>query len=198
MAEVDPRVDAYIAKSPDLARPILVYLRTQVHAACPRVEETIKWGMPCFLHHGMLCTMAAFKQHCSLGFWKHRLIFGAGTPDDAMGQFGRITALSDLPPKRVLAGHFRKAMQLNEMGVSAARPRARPRPAPRTPADLAAALARNASAAATYKAFSPSAKREYVEWITDAKTASTRQRRLETAIEWIAQGRQRNWKYMDC
>jgi len=194
----DPRVDAYIAKSADFARPILTHLREVVHAACPQCEETLKWGMPTFMHHGILCGIAAFKQHCTFGFWKHKLVVGAGRYDEAMGQFGCITKVADLPSKKILSGYIKKAMQLNEEGVSVPRAIGGRRPPPRTPGDLAAALKKNAKAAATYKTFSPSAKREYVDWITEAKTDATRLKRLTTAVEWMAEGKQRNWKYMNC
>jgi uncharacterized protein YdeI (YjbR/CyaY-like superfamily) len=187
-----------MAKSADFAKPIIDHLRELVHATCPPVEETIKWGMPTFMYHGMLCGIGAFKQHCTFGFWKHRLVVGTGRYDDAMGQFGCITKVGDLPPKRELAALIRKAMQLNEEGVKVPKTRARPRPAPKAPADLAAALKKNAKAAATYTAFSPTNKRDYVEWITEAKREETRSKRVAQAVEWIAEGKPRNWKYMNC
>ena len=198
MGTRDPRVDAYMAKSADFAKPIIDHLRELVHATCPPVEETIKWGMPTFMYHGMLCGIGAFKQHCTFGFWKHRLVVGTGRYDDAMGQFGCITKVGDLPPKRELAALIRKAMQLNEEGVKVPKTRARPRPALKAPADLAAALKKNAKAAATYTAFSPTNKRDYVEWITEAKREETRSKRVAQAVEWIAEGKPRNWKYMNC
>ncbi|MGH7583772.1 MAG: YdeI/OmpD-associated family protein [Gemmatimonadales bacterium] len=198
MPSNDPRVDAYISKAPEFARPILTELRAVVHRACPEVEETLKWGMPTFMHHGILCNMAAFKQHATFGFWKRTLVLdGKGKPaEQAMGHFGRLTSANDLPPRRVLAGYVKKAMQLNERDVKVVRTARAARPAPRAPADLAAALRRNARAQATYEGFSPGMKREYVEWITEAKTAPTRKRRVETAVEWMADGKQRNWKYL--
>ncbi len=202
MATRDPRIDAYIAKSPEFARPILTHLREVVHAACPDVEETMKWSRPHFLYKGMLCGMSAFKEHCAFGFWKGSLIVGKGDgePEEAMGQFGRITKLSDLPSKKALTGYIKKAMELNEAGVKSpmrSKPKA-PKPEPVAPDDLAAALDRNPMARATFDKFSPSNKREYIEWLTEAKTPATRTRRLETAIEWMAEGKTRNWKYMNC
>jgi uncharacterized protein YdeI (YjbR/CyaY-like superfamily) len=194
----DRRVDAYIAKSAPFARPILTRVREIVHATCPDVEETIKWGFPTFLYHGMLCGMAAFQQHASLGFWKSKLVLdGKGRPaDESMGQFGRMTKASDLPPRATLAGYIRTAMKLNEQGISVPRRKpATPRPAPRTPRDLAAALAKNARARAAFQAFPPSHKREYVEWLLEAKRVETRRARLATAVAWIAAGKARNWKY---
>lgn len=198
----DPRVDAYIAKSAEFARPILAHLRAVVHAACPDVEETMKWSCPYFQYRGLLCSMAAFKEHCAFGFWKAALILGEGQggTDEAMGQFGRITRLSDLPSKKVLTGYIKKAMALNDAGVkSPTRTRSMaPKPVPVAPDDLAAALKRNPAARATFEAFSPSHQREYIEWITEAKTDATRNRRIETAIEWMAEGKPRNWKYVNC
>ena|SRR5688572_11313558 len=200
MGTRDPRIDAYIAKSADFARPILTSLRETIHAACPEVEETMKWSNPHFMYHGMLCGMASFKQHCAFGFWKSSLVLGddARADDESMGQFGRITKLSDLPPKKVLTGYIRRAMQLNEEGI---RPPKRMKPRtekPReieVPDDLAAALRKNKRALATFEGFSPSAKREYLAWIVEAKREETRRRRLETAVAQMAEGKTRNWKY---
>lgn len=202
MATRDSRIDAYIAKSPEFARPILNHLREVVHAACPEVVETMKWSRPHFEYKGLLCGMSAFKEHCSFGFWRgsHIVDQTAGDGDTSMGQFGRITKLSDLPSKKVLTGYVKKAMALNESEVKAPS-RMTPRgskPPLVVPDDLAEALAANAAARAVFDGFSTSNKREYVEWITEAKTSATRIRRLETAIEWIAEGKPRNWKYMSC
>src|SRR5262245_51948079 len=173
MGTRDARIDAYIAKAAGFARPILTHIREVVHAACPEVEETMKWSFPHFLYKGMLCSMAAFKEHCAFGFWKGELIVerGGGAAEKAMGQFGRITQLSDLPSEKVLIGYIQEAMRLNEAGVKAPA-RSKPK-APRelvVPDDLAGALRGNAKARATFENFSPSHKREYVEWITEAKT----------------------------
>lgn len=200
MAARDPRVEAYIAKSAEFARPILAHLREVVHAACPEAEETIKWGFPHFQYKGLLCSMAAFQSHCAFGFWKGALVIGEGAEDGAMGQFGRITKLSDLPSKKVLSGYIKKAMELNEAGVKSptrSKPKA-PRPEAVVPDDLAAALGANPKARAAFDKFPPSHRREYIEWITEAKTAPTRARRIETATQWMAEGKARNWKYMNC
>jgi uncharacterized protein YdeI (YjbR/CyaY-like superfamily) len=196
----DPRVDTYIGKSAEFARPILAHLRDVVHRVCPQVQETLKWRMPTFMYHGMLCGMAAFKQHCTFGFWKHELVVGKELAADAqaMGQFGRITRLADLPSQKVLVSYIKKAMRLNEEGVKAPRATPKHKPAPRAPDDLTAALKKNRKAAATFAAFSPSHQREYVEWISEAKREQTRARRLATAIQWLAEGKARNWKYMNC
>jgi uncharacterized protein YdeI (YjbR/CyaY-like superfamily) len=196
MARKDPRIDAYIEKAGDFAKPILTHIRAVVHGACPDVEETLKWSSPTFIYKGMLCGMAAFKEHCIFGFWKAALISdGSGTLKDAGWNYGRLTTVSDLPPKKILAGYIRQAMALNESGVTVPR-KAKAKAAPlKVPTDLAAALRKNKTAAKAFEAFSPSHRNEYVEWITEAKQEATRQRRLQTAIEWIAKGQSRNWKY---
>lgn len=201
MATRDPRIDAYIAKSADFARPILTQIRDLVHSACPTVEETMKWSFPHFMYEGMLCSMAAFKEHCAFGFWKGALVTGDTTKGtEAMGSFGRITKLSDLPSKAAFARYVKKAMQLNEENVP--RPRATapkpPRQAIPVPHYFASALKKNRKAKATFDAFSPSHRRDYLEWITDAKQEETRQRRVAQAIEWLGDGKSRNWKYEKC
>jgi len=201
MPKKDPRVDAYIAGAPDFAKPILTHIRAVVHAACPEVEETLKWRMPSFLYRGILCGMAAFKQHCTFGFWKGALIVDANgrRADEAMGQFGRLTSVKDLPAKKVLSAYIHKAMELNESGVTSPKPKkAKAKKELAVPPDLAAALKKNAKARATFEGFSPSHKREYIEWITEAKREETREKRLATTIEWLTAGKPRNWKYMNC
>jgi uncharacterized protein YdeI (YjbR/CyaY-like superfamily) len=201
MGTRDDRVDAYIAKSADFARPILTHLRDVVHAACPEVEETMKWSFPHFMYKGILCSMAAFKEHCSFGLWKSSLIVEKAGDDveKGMGQFGRITAVSSLPSKKTLSGYIKEAMKLNDAGVKSPT-RSKPR-APRevvVPDNLRIALQKNKKALATFEKLPLSHKREYIEWITEAKTEATRTRRLDTAIEWMAEGKRRNWKYMNC
>jgi hypothetical protein len=193
MGKRDKRIDAYIAKSADFAKPILTYLRDVVHEACPECEETLKWSSPTFMYRGMLGGFAAFKEHASFGFWKHELVAG---PRDGQG-FGKLTSVKDLPPKKQLVAMIKKAMQLNEEGVKVPRMKAAaPKRAIPMPSDLKIALAANKKASLTYEDFSPSHKREYLEWITEAKTEATRARRVEQAIEWMAEGKPRNWKYM--
>jgi uncharacterized protein YdeI (YjbR/CyaY-like superfamily) len=198
MGKKDPRVDAYIAKAADFAKPILNQLRDAVHASCPDVEEDMKWRFPHFLYRGMLCSMASFKEHAAFNFWKGALIFDDDAKSgEAMGHLGRLTKPSDLPAKKVLADYIKKAVALNDEGVKVARaPKRAASSVVRIPEDLAAALKKNKKAQAAFEAFSPSHRREYVEWITDAKGAETRARRLQTALEWIAEGKSRNWKYM--
>lgn len=196
----DPRIDAYIERAAAFARPMLAHLRALVHEACPLVEETIKWGMPTFVHAGgILCGMAAFKQHASFGYWKHALVVGEGQSQTGMGSYGRMASLKDLPPDRILLAHIRKAMTLNAAGVKAPSNRkVAARPTPKIPDDLIAALQANKPARATFDAFPPGCKREYVEWIVQAKREETRARRLALAIGWLAEGKRRNWKYEKC
>lgn len=199
MGSRDARIDAYIAKSAPFAQPILAHLRELVHATCPAVQETVKWGFPHFEHHGILCSMAAHKAHASFGFWKGNLVVGdADRGAEGMGQLGRITALKDLPPKRTLQQWIRTAMALNESGEKAPRPPKREaKPLPAMPDELSAALAlrRHLKARTHWDAFPPSHRREYLEWILDAKTAPTRERRVAQTLEWVADGKGRNWKY---
>ncbi len=197
MPKKDPRVDAYIAQAAPFAQPILRSLRKVVHAGCPEVEETIKWGFPHFDYEGNIAGMAAFQQHCAFGFWKGELLFGKGKANqsDGMGHFGRITKLADLPNEQQLASYVRKAAKLNEKGVKKPRPpRAAPRPL-EVPADFAAALRKNAAARQTFEKFPPGKRNEYVSWLTEAKRAETRAQRLTTSVAWLAEGKSRNWKY---
>lgn len=194
----DPRIDAYIARAAAFARPILETLRERVRRACPEVEETLKWSSPSFVYRGkILCHMAAFKQHAAFGFWQHAQVMGGDADRDGMGSFGRMSTLRDVPSARVLTPLLRKAMALIDDGVSSAGPRktqAR-RPALVDPPELVAALKRNAAARATFEGFSASHRREYIEWIAEAKREDTRARRVAQAIEWLAEGKSRNWKY---
>lgn len=194
MSQRDPRIDAYIAKSAGFAKPILTYLRDAIHEAVPDVEETMKWGMPSFDYKGPMLNVAGFKGHCAVGFWKGSLL-GLERSDDAMEHFRRITSIKDLPPKKELVRLFKKAAALNEEGVKVERKKPAKKPV-ETPDDLAAALEKNKKAAAVYDKFAPSHRREYVDWITGAKSDETRKRRIEQAVEWMAEGKQRNWKYM--
>lgn len=201
MTNHDPRVDAYIAKSAEFAQPILQHLRALVHKACPEVEEGIKWSMPFFSHGGsIMCMMAAFRQHCSFRFWLYREVLGDTAEEDGLGHFGKLTSLRDLPSDKQLIAYIRKARALSEAGVKLSRPKAAARPAPALPDDIAAQLAQKKHAAArkAWAGFGPGAQREYVDWIGEAKTDATRQKRLATTLEWLAEGRKRNWKYEKC
>ena len=204
MGTKDRRIDAYIAKSADFAKPVLNHLRKLVHAACPEVEETMKWNFPHFMHKGILCSMASFKNHCAFGFWKGASIFGknrsAGNREkEAMGQFGRITVISDLPKKDVLIGYIKKAVRLNDAGTRLpAKPSSKEKKVLVVPDYVMAALKKNQKALTTFENFSYSHKKEYVEWITESKREETRNKRLTTAIAWMAAGKPRHWKYGKC
>ena len=201
MGTKDKRVDAYIAQSADFAKPILLHLRELVHKACPEVEETMKWSFPHFDYIGMMCSMAAFKQHCAFGFWKASIMkdahkLGSGN-ESAMGHFGKLTSLDDLPPDKVLLSYIKEAAKLNKEGIKLP-PRVKTSGAEKkveVPAYFIKALKKNSSARKTFDAFSYSHRKEYVEWIVEAKTEETRERRIAAAIELIAEGKGRNWKY---
>ena len=197
MPEFDKRIDAYIEKSRDFARPILEHLRKLVHKACPDVEETIKWGSPHFDYKGSLAGMASFKEHCAFGFWKHALLTGdSGNLEwTAMGSFGRITSLKDLPQDKEIIALIHQAMELNEKGIKVPKKPAATKGDVVVSKELAAALEKNKRAKAQFDRFSPSHRREYAEWITEAKTEATRDKRIATAIEWLSEGKSRNWKY---
>ena len=199
MGSKDPRIDAYIAKSANFAKPILRHLRRIVHAGCPKVEETIKWQSPHFDYKGVMCGMAAFKEHCAFGFWKEALIVerDQAAEKTGMGSFGCITSLADLPGEKRLIQYVKKAAALNEAGIKAPR---RTQPKKREPLEVphyfSAALKKNAKARKTFEGFPPSKRREYLEWVTEAKREETRSERLATSIEWLAEGKPRHWKYM--
>jgi hypothetical protein len=199
MGKQSAAFDAYIAKAPPFARPILEKLRRLFHQACPDIEETMKWSAPHFEYNGVVAGMAAFKAHIRFGFWKGKLL---GDPFTAMpgssGSMARITDASQLPPDQVLVQYIRRAVALNEQGIKSPARKKRPRPELKAPDYFMCALAKNKKALATFQAFSPTNKREYVEWVTEAKQEATREKRLATAIEWMAQGKPRNWKYMNC
>jgi len=195
MGTRDPRVDAYIAKAPDFARPILTHVRDVVHDACPDVVETIKWSRPFFDHRGPLANMSAFKEHCSFGLWKHAQVMGSERVDESAGSFGRLTTVQDLPPKRELVRIVKQAAALNEDGAPKVARKTAPKPTLAMPDDFAAALDAHATARAAFDGFSPSHRREYLEWITEAKSAATRERRMAQAVEWLAEGKPRHWKY---
>lgn len=203
MPATDTRVDAYIAAAPDFAKPILVHLRRIIHAGCPDVVETMKWSTPFFDYQGTMCSVAAFKAHCTLRFWKGDLVLPeADRKRDGLARFSRITNVKELPSTRALTAMVARAAQLNADGVAApwletrARKRAVRAVQPVVvPADLAAALKKNSRANAAFKAFSPSHRREYIEWIEGAKREETRARRLKLALEQIAEGKSQNWRY---
>lgn len=197
--KLDPRIDAYIAKQAEFARPILEHLRMVIHAASPEIEEAIKWGMPHFLYKGkQLAGMAAFKAHATLNFWKGTLVTSELARDGGMGQFGRLTSIADLPDDSTLATLVRKAMDLTDQGVKRVRKARAPLARATAPGDFRDALDAEPGAAAIFDGFSPSARREYVEWVTGAKRPETRAKRIAQSARWIAEGKKRNWKYEKC
>jgi uncharacterized protein YdeI (YjbR/CyaY-like superfamily) len=191
----DPRVDAYVRQAPAYARPILTELRARVHAALPGVVETLKWRTPSFEAGGLLGGMAAFQAYCSFGFWKEALLREDDALAPVLDRCGRMTSTADLPPKAAFARALKRAAELNASGAKVPRAPARPKAALRMHPQFARALAARRAAQARFAAFPPSAKREYLEWIAGAKQDATRARRIEQAVDWIADGKHRNWKY---
>ncbi len=201
--QADPRVDALIAKAQPFARPILTHLRGLLHAHCPDGEETMKWSTAAVTYKGIIVTMmAGFKEHVTFGFWYGKMVTGGtGQETGAMGSFGRITSLADLPPDADIAKMIANSVRLIDQGVKAPQfsgPKKAPKPELETPPALAAALAADAAADTEWKGFTPAQRREYSEWIGEAKREETRDKRVAEAIGWIAQGKKRNWKYENC
>ena len=208
-ANFNPKVDAYVAKAKPYALPIMEHLRELIHKGCPGVEETIKWSRPFFEYRGVILgNMSAFKEHCSFGFWGEEIgavLREAGVVQEGgMGSLGRITRIEDLPPNKQMLSLIRQAAAFIDRGEYTSPIAARQRvvkaskPAPEAPEELAAALRKNKKAAAVFADFSPSCKREYTEWIADAKRTETREKRIATAVEWMSEGKQRHWKYQNC
>jgi uncharacterized protein YdeI (YjbR/CyaY-like superfamily) len=206
---LNPEVDAYIGRVQPFAQPIMEHLRQLVHKARPDVEETIKWSRPFFEYRGaILCNMSAFKEHCSFGFWGEEMSAvlreAKVLREDGMASLGRITSLANLPSDKQMLGWLRQAADFVDSGQYTSPIAARrrvvkaPKPVLKTSVEFATALKRNKKAAEIFAAFSPSCKREYVEWIAEAKRAETRDKRIATAVQWIAEGKQRNWKYQNC
>lgn len=200
MEKYDPRIDVYIDQAADFAQPILKHIRALVHEACPEIIETMKWSFPHFDYKGTVCSMAAFKNHCAFGFWKSSLI-----PDphhllsedkaQAMGQLGRITSIADLPDKNIFLTYIQNAVILNKEGIKVDKKPAAPKTALTVPDYFSKSLSEVPAAQQHFENFSYSQKKEYLEWITEAKSEDTRQKRLSTALEWISEGKSRNWKY---
>jgi uncharacterized protein YdeI (YjbR/CyaY-like superfamily) len=203
MGKRSPRIDEYIVRSADFAKPILEHLRELVHKGCPEVEETIKWGMPSFDYKGPFFFVASFKQHCAFGFWKSKLLkdpnnyltLRSNEGGEAMGNFGRVKDIKDLPPAKVILDFVKQAKKLNDDGIKVPKKKTVPKSFI-IPAYFTKALKTNKKALATFDAFSPSNKKEYVMWVVEAKTEATREKRMETALEWMAEGKIRNWKYL--
>ena len=196
----DKRVDNYILNSADFAKPILNHLRTLVHTACPEVAETIKWGFPHFEYKGMLCSMAAFKNHCAFGFWKASIMKDAevlkNNNDTAMGHSGKIHALKDLPPDKIIIDRIKEAMKLNEEGIKLPEKKTTDKKTPVIiPDSLKREFVKNRKVSDIFNNMSPSHRREYIEWIEEARTEETTRKRVITTMEWLLEGKTRNWKY---
>jgi uncharacterized protein YdeI (YjbR/CyaY-like superfamily) len=195
------RIDAYILRSADFARPILDHIRKLVHKAWPGVEETIKWGMPFFQNNGsILCNMAAFKEHCAFGLWNASLLKDPEgilqiKDKNAMGHLDRLTSKKDLPSDKIMIAYIREAAELNEKGIKKPKPKTAPKKELPIPEELMSALKKNKHALVAFEAFAPSHRREYIEWITEAKTDATREKRIATTIEWLNEGKSLRWKY---
>lgn len=197
MGTRDKRVDAFIAKSREFARPILRHVRESVHAATKELDEDIKWGMPFFTYQGRLVAyMAAFTKHAAFGFYGGEAVLGKDVEvRDAMGSFGRITSLAEAPSKAAIAKYVKRAVARAKLRVAGGTPARKPKPAAKVPADLAKALKADATMRTHWQAFTPGKRRDYIEWITGAKQPATRARRLATTIEWVREGKSQNWRY---
>ncbi|HEY6906296.1 MAG TPA: YdeI/OmpD-associated family protein [Ignavibacteriaceae bacterium] len=204
MPNKDKRIDAYINQAQPFAKPILKKLRELIHKGIPEVEETMKWGMPFFEYKGPVCNFAGFKEHATFRFWKYQLMSDPGGKlneiankgGEAMGNLGRITGLENLPPDKIMIDFLKQARQINEEGLKVSVKKKAPKTGLKIPAYFTVALKKNKAAETAFKNFSYAHKKEYLQWITEAKTEPTRLKRLETAIEWMSEGKSRNWKYM--
>jgi uncharacterized protein YdeI (YjbR/CyaY-like superfamily) len=205
MAKTDKRVELYIGKSAEFAKPILFHILELVHKACPDIEETFKWSFPCFMYNGsILCSMAAFKQHAVFGFWleskmkdPHKIL-SRGKNRESMGHLGQLKSIKDLPSDKILISYIKEAMSLIDAGVKLTKTKPAAKKPLKIPAYFTAAIQKNKKALNTFESFSPSHKKEYVQWVTEAKTEETRNKRLKTMVEWLSQGKIRNWKYINC
>lgn len=195
----DPRIDAYIAKAVPFARPILEHVRKRVHAAAPEAEETLKWGAPAFTVDGkILLVMAAFKAHAAVNFWRGQELGDCGAKAGAMGQFGKLTAVADLPSDAEFDALIREAVGLAKMAPVPRKVKHPSKPLPELHPEFALALEQNPKAKATLDGFPPSARRDYFDWISEAKQDSTRTKRIATAVEWLSEGKRRHWRYQNC
>jgi uncharacterized protein YdeI (YjbR/CyaY-like superfamily) len=199
----DKRIDEYISKAQPFAQPILKHLRELVHKAVPEINETIKWGMPSFEYKGPFFGIAAFKQHCVGGFWKSKLLKDPNNylgerknhGGEAMGNLGCLTSIKDLPPNKAMIDFFKQAKKLNDDNIKVEKKTSVKKPL-KVPKELTAALKKNKLAQETFENFSTTNKREYADWISEAKTEETKNKRLLTAVEWMEEGKPRMWKYM--
>ena len=205
MAKTDKRVELYIGKAQPFAQPILIHILELIHKACPDVEETFKWSFPFFMYNGgNLCHMAAFKQHAVFGFWleskmkdPHKVL-SSGKNRESMGHLGQLKSVKDLPSDKIMISYIKEAMALIDAGVKLTKAKPAAKKSLKVPAYFTEAIQKNKKALNTFEGFSPSHKKEYVQWVTEAKTEETRTKRLKTAIEWMSKGKIRNWKYVNC
>jgi uncharacterized protein YdeI (YjbR/CyaY-like superfamily) len=200
-----PKIDAYLQKVQPFALPIMLHLRELVHTACPQVEEAWKWSFPHFLYRGnILCSMAAFSKHCAFGFWlaaemnDPQDILREGVERNAMGHLGKITSVADLPTDNTLIRYIQHAAELIDLGVTQKKKQAKEKKELIIPTYFKKELIQNKKAAATFTQFSESCKREYLDWITEAKTEATREKRIAQTLIWLEEGKKRNWKYEKC
>jgi len=204
MGKTDTRLELYISKSAPFAQEILWHLTELVHEVCPDAEETMKWSFPCFMYKGsILCNIAAFKKHCAFGFWLEskmkdpKKILSRGKAKNGMGSLGKLTGIKDLPSDKILKDYIKEAMKLIEAGEKLSKkPDDKEKKTLVIPDYFKKALSKNKNALHTFENFSHANKKEYIVWITEAKRDETRIKRLETAIEWMAEGKIRNWKYI--
>jgi len=198
----EPEVDAYAEGVEAFAKPILAHLRGLIRATCPEVVETLKWGIPHFDYRGeMMCIFAAYRSHCAFSFWKSALMsdprLKASIDLPASKRFmGKLRSLADLPVDAELTAWIREAMLLNEQGAKVA-PR-KTSAAPKivvAPPAFVERLAASPSVKAMFESKSASFQKEYNVWIAEAKTEATRDKRINEALAWIAEGKGRFWKY---
>jgi uncharacterized protein YdeI (YjbR/CyaY-like superfamily) len=195
----DPRIDAYIAKAPAFARPVLEHVRARVHAAAPEAEETMKWSAPAYTVDGkILLITAAFKEHAAINFWRGQELRGAEASLDAMGQFGKLTSVTDLPDDKEFDALIRHAAELAKTAPAPRQVKHEPAPPAELHPEFARALAANPKAKAALNGFPPSARREYLDWVAEAKQDKTRAKRIANAVEWLSEGKRRHWKYENC
>ena len=195
----DPRIDAYIARKAPFARPILEHVRKRVHAVVPNAQETLKWGAPAFTIDGkILLITAAFKEHAVLNFWRGQELRGEAAQADAMGQFGKLRSIDDLPADKDLDALILTAAEITATAPAPRKPKHAPKPPPELHPEFAAALGAAPKAKATLDSFPPSAQRDYLDWVAEAKQPATRAKRIETSIEWLSEGKRRHWKYQNC
>lgn len=192
----NPKVDEYINNAGEFAQPILNKLRALVHQAHPDIEEHIKWGMPSFDYKGIVCHLAAFKQHCSFGFFKYKLIKGLDG-DRGMNSFGKLKSIDDLPEDELIITYIKEAVLLNEQGIKLPKAK-KDKKEFVIPAELIEALTKHPKAKAIFEDFAYTHKKEYAEWIAEAKRETTKEKRIAQTIEWLEEGKRRNWKYENC